>query len=377
MSFTTCASVEVDQVDSLNVLVIGKFYTEGFGRHIAETLEAMKHKVVRFESGPSHDIEGNVLAKRWFQARAKVHELSKQFPLVQRRLTRRLLRAVENENIDLTIICHDFLLPAEVRSLKAKTKSPVVMWFPDHIGNFQRSFFLNADYDALFFKDPFIVYRLAETLSRPVYYLPECCNPLYHKPCELSGRDRELYGCEITTAGNLYSYRVAVFSQLKGYEVKIWGNPPPLWMDIHLIEPMLQKKFVANEEKSKAFRAAKICVNNLYPAEVWGINARAFEIAGAGGFQMIEWRPGIEQLFRNGEELVSFTSMADLKDKIEYYLPREDERQRIAQNGQQRAHLEHTYEKRLELLLSTVFNRANGYPMPEISYTMQQEFESV
>ena len=361
----------------MTVLIIGKFYADAFALHIAETLEAMGHEVVRFESGVKYKTKGSVLSKRWTQVKSTVYELAKQFQIAQRSETRQLLSVAGRQAIDLTIVCHDFLRPAQMRSLKNETRSPVVLWFPDHIANFQRSFFLNAEYDALFFKDPYIVHRLNQTLSTRIYYLPECCNPRYHKTCELSPRDWEIYGCEIATAGNLYPYRGAFFSQLNGYEIKIWGSLPPLWMDVSLIEPMLQKKYVANEEKSKAFRAAKIVVNNIQPAEVWGINARAFEIAGAGGFQLIDWRPGIEQLFREDEELVTFSSMKDLKNKIEYYLPREDERRKIAWRAQGRAHLEHTYEKRMEVLLRTVFGGGKGFLLPEVSYLVHRELERV
>lgn len=35
----------------MNILIIGKFYIEGFALHIAETLTAMGHAVRRFEPG--------------------------------------------------------------------------------------------------------------------------------------------------------------------------------------------------------------------------------------------------------------------------------------------------------------------------------------
>lgn len=368
----------MDQRNDLNILVIGKFYTEGFALHIAETLETIGHRVVRFEPGVRYKNERGVIRKRWTQVKTTVHDLAKQFPVIQRGLTRHLLGVARNRQpINLTIVCHDFLLPKEVQCLREETNSPVVLWFPDHIANFQRAFFLNAEYDGLFFKDPYVVYRLNQMLSSSIYYLPECCNPRYHKPCELSPRDAETYGCDVATAGNMYPYRAAFFRQLKEYEVKIWGNPPPLWMDVSSIGPMLQGRYVSNEEKSKAFRAAKIVVNNLHPAEVWGINARAFEIAGAGGFQLLDERIGIDQLFEDGRELVTFSSMDDLKDKIDYYLEREEERSEIADRGQKRAHREHTYEARLALLLETVFSGAKGFPMPDSAYAHDKEFQKV
>ena len=35
----------------MNILVIGKFYIEGFALHIAETLVGMRHTVYRWEPG--------------------------------------------------------------------------------------------------------------------------------------------------------------------------------------------------------------------------------------------------------------------------------------------------------------------------------------
>jgi spore maturation protein CgeB len=337
----------------------------------------MGHQVIRYEPGIKIKTGGSVPAKKWMQVKSTLHELSKQSRVIQSRARSRLLSVAKTQAVGLTIVCHDFLHPFEVKLLKEATKSPVALWFPDAISNFHRTFFLNAPYDALFFKDPYIVHRLNQTLSARVYYLPECCNPRYHKSCDLLPHDREIYGCEIAAAGNLYPYRAAFFRQLSEYEVKIWGNPPPLWMDVRAIEPMLQRKYVANEEKSKAFRAAKIVVNNLHPAEVWGINARAFEIAGAGGFQLVDWRPALGQLFRDSEEVVTFSDMKDLKEKLEYYLPSEETRFKIARRAQERAHREHTYEKRLTLLLETVFNSARGFPLPEVSHNDGRELERV
>jgi spore maturation protein CgeB len=102
--------------------------------------------------------------------------------------------------------------------------------------------------------------------------------------------------------------------------------------------------------------------------EIWGVNVRCFEAAGVGAFQMVDWRPGLGHLFEDGKELITFHSMADLKQKIDYWLPRVAERRAIADAGQRRAHVEHTYRQRLELLLATLAGQALGYPIPDIRY---------
>lgn len=350
----------------MRILVIGKFYVEGFALHIAETLAAMGHEVSRYEPGVKYNSLGGLVSKRWRQIKSVLYELSQHLHVTQEMRKRRLLRIARENVPKLTVVCHDFLTPREVRKLKEVTGGPVVLWFPDALTSFGRSYFLNSGYDALFFKDPYIVHVLKRTLNLPIYYLPECFNPASLTEVQIRAEDEKCYGCDIVTAGNMYPYRGAFFKQLKGYSVRIWGNPAPLWMDVSGLEGMMQNRFVADADKAKAFRAAKIIVNSLHPAEVWGLNARAFEIAGAGGFQLVDWRPGLEQLFVDGKEIVSFSSMADLKEKVGFYLREDGLRKEIADRGRQRALRDHTYEKRLILLLDTVSGNSKGFPMPEL-----------
>ena len=350
------------------VLVVGRFHTEGVAAHIAEGFAALGHPVERFDPAFQRQTTAGKLRKRYEQVRTRLDDLAGNLPFVRARFSERLLSAARSRNIGFTLVCHDFLQPGEIRRLREETGAPVAIWFPDHIGNFSKAWFLSADYDALFFKDPFIVQNLRRTLDKPIYYMPECFNPQRHRLDSLSEEDHRIYGCDVATAGNLYSYRAAFFERLGDYEVKIWGNPPPLWMDDAPIRQMLQGRFVANEDKARAFLAAKIIVNNLNPAEIWGINARTFEIAGIGGFQLVDWRPGLGQLFEDGRELVSFRSMEDLREKIDHYLPLEEERREIARKGHERALRDHSFEVRLPLLVETAFGRAQGYPLPEIAY---------
>ena len=350
-------------------MVIGKFYTEGFAAHISETFESMGYEVVRHEVGPRRKIYRNALEMRLAQAKDQIAQLADQVPRIRRFATERLLASGQGRPIGLSIVCHDFLQPAEVASLKEKTGAPAVMWFPDAITGVGRSYFLSAPYDALFFKDPFIVYNLRRTMmNRAIFYLPECCNPRYHKPVPVAPEDFSRYGCDIATAGNMYPYRAEFFRNLIGYDVKIWGNPAPAWLDVSAIKGMIQNRFVANEEKSKAFLCAKIVLNNLNPAEIWGVNVRTFEIAAAGGFQCVDWRPGLSQLFVEGKEIVAFRDIDDLKRKLDLFLRNDDQRREIAHSSQQRAHKDHTYERRLALLMATVFEGRKGYPFPEIGW---------
>jgi len=355
----------------MNILVIGKFYTEGFALHIAETLMTMGHTVQRFEPGFRSNRSGGRLWHRVDQVWGAFHTATDAVPSVRAWRIGALWKVAEQGPLEVVIVCHDFLLPAEVAELKEHTGALVTLWFPDAAVNLGRAYFMNALYDALFFKDPYIVHVLDGVLGSPVYYLPECFNPARHSFSAGDAEDLEGYRCEITTAGNQHSYRTAFFKHLATYDVKLWGPPAPLWLDTGPVKKMYQGRSVLNEDKARAFRAAKIVVNNLHFGEVWGVNVRTFETAGAGGFQLVDWRPGLGQLFEDGKELISFKGIKDLKHKIDYYLAHDDERLEIAQAGMVRAKREHTYSHRLKLLLETLSGRARGFEMPEISYGLK------
>ncbi len=347
----------------MHTLVIGKFYSEGFALHIAETLADMGHQVERFEPGIKSGRAKTLFGKRLEQVRAALFSTTDNLQYFRRKRARTLWRNVESNQFDVALVCHDFLWPDEVARLKEHVGA-VALWFPDHLGVFGKGYFMNAPYDALFFKDPYLVRVLSDVLDSSVYYLPECCNPAKHTLPIESPIPSE-FRCELTTAGNQHPYRSAFLKHLTQYDLKIWGNPAPLWLNSPWTDRAFQGRPVHNHDKVRAFRGAKIVINNLHYGEIEGVNVRAFEAASSAAFQMVDWRLGLGQLFRDGEELVSFKNMRHLKQLIDYYLPRDSERDQIRQAGFQRVMREHTYRLRLELLLETINQRAAGYPMPE------------
>ena len=76
------------------------------------------------------------------------------------------------------------------------------------------------------------------------------------------------------------------------------------------------------------------------------IKGRNFEIPGCGGFLLTGKADNLEQYYEIGKEVVSFTNVDDLIDKVRYYLAHDDERQAIAQSGYKRTIRDHTYTKR-------------------------------
>ena len=60
------------------------------------------------------------------------------------------------------------------------------------------------------------------------------------------------------------------------------------------------------------------------------VNPRTFEIAACGGFQLVDRRSLLGELFEEGE-LELFGDLAELRGKIDHYLARPEERNRFAE----------------------------------------------
>lgn len=108
------------------------------------------------------------------------------------------------------------------------------------------------------------------------------------------------------------------------------------------------------QEMPLVFQNSKINLNITLRSIKNGIPLRALDIMGAGGFLLTNYQNDFNYHFIDGEDYVSFASREDMLDKIEYYLSHEKERCEIAQNGCQKVRSEHTYQKRLEEILSVV-----------------------
>lgn len=99
------------------------------------------------------------------------------------------------------------------------------------------------------------------------------------------------------------------------------------------------------------FDRAKININITLRSIHTGIPLRAFEILGAGGFLLSNYQADFADCYIDGEDYVSYSSMEDMMNKIEYYLSHDNERKEIAANGLRKTQEEHTYISRLREML--------------------------
>lgn len=106
----------------------------------------------------------------------------------------------------------------------------------------------------------------------------------------------------------------------------------------------------------KIFHLSKINLNITIKSIQSGLSLRVWDILGCGGFLLSNYQSEIPEYFEIGKDLDCYESLADLKQKVAFYLSHDDIRQEIAHNGYEKVKAMHTYEARIAAILRTIFS---------------------
>ncbi len=146
---------------------------------------------------------------------------------------------------------------------------------------------------------------------------------------------------EVSFVGTSYDDRAATLTKLieVGLPVTISG-PERRWRR-SLSPHIIRKSFVPGDFYSKEYREAiwrsKINLSFLTRSNEDEYTQKTFEIAGCGGFMIVERSEGHTSRFKEDEEAVFFSTPEELIEKIRRYLPDEESRRRIGLAGRERA----------------------------------------
>lgn len=84
------------------------------------------------------------------------------------------------------------------------------------------------------------------------------------------------------------------------------------------------------------YHSSKINLNVTSRTIESGIPQRIIDILSCGGFCLTNYQPEVGEYFADGEEIVMYSSMEDMVNKIDYYLIHEEERKQIAIKGHEK-----------------------------------------
>lgn len=288
------------------------------------------------------------------------------------RINHMLINKVKNFRPDILIVAGGFTIYAEtIKKLKNLTNVIAVNWIADYPRNFDLQLKSCIYYDHFFVSGSDALGKYRATGRKNGHWLPFACDPEIHKPVNLSSEEKKKYGCDICFVGSNYPERIELLEALGAFDLGIWGIG---WEKLPKNSPLRGKVrggIVRPEEWVKIFSASKIVLNitprralikapyisEMHENEFRMCNIRLFEILGCGAFQLVDAKPDAITLFKNKKHLVFYNSKAQLIERAQFYLENPAERARIARNGRQAVMENHTYQHRVEKILSVAKNK--------------------
>ncbi len=292
----------------LNVHVVGAQKTNypwGFENHVIPALEKIGCKVI------STDFR---------QERQNLPELLQQ-------------------KADIVLVCKgEFISPELIKSLPY----PTALWYCEQIGNEKEvdyeSFLRRKElaynataFDFVFTHDKANWEIYKNIGCKRVYWLPSAAvNTTVHKKlCIPKKYDITFIGSKTNRRKNILT---ALEKHFNVFTPNIWDS----------------------QELNHVFNESKI-VLNIHLSDLPNMETRIGEVLGSGSFLLTE-ELSSKDLFNDREHLVQWKrgNLNDLIDKIKHYLLNDDEREKIANNGHQFAVKRHTFERRMEELLTFI-----------------------
>lgn len=169
---------------------------------------------------------------------------------------------------------------------------------------------------------------------------------------------------DLSFAGSAYGfkaeghYRVEILSQVTDLGLKIWGGDR--WDRYFEYYPALkscyQGKHLNFNELNILYQNSKINLNISNPQCITTFQQRTFEIAAAKAFQIADYKEEIFEYFET-DEIETFKTIDELRDKVKYYLSKPDKREKMAEKAYKRVTSSgHTYKDRMLFYLKTIFN---------------------
>lgn len=176
------------------------------------------------------------------------------------------------------------------------------------------------------------------------------CDPDFHHPYTLTDDQRKAFACDIAFVGtlipdNLYSQRIQALEVLHDFDLGVWS--------VHELPTSLRpygRGGALGKDMLEVLSAAKMTINTHGDFMRYGGNMRLFEAAAVGVFQIADHLPGIQQWFTEGETIVTYKNIDELRSKVRYYLDHDGEREAIVQRGRYHVYAHHTYDQRVQRL---------------------------
>lgn len=264
------------------------------------------------------------------------------WPGRHRGLGRHLRRLAQHCDLAVSVK-GEYLRPQDVSAISAMV--PFFNWHPDH-ALLDQQLAAVPHYTAFCPKDSWTTTRLQAMGFDNVMTLPHASDPDL-----LGGLTTTSCPGRVTIVGSMYPYRAHWVEQVRqaGLSIEVFGSSRDARSlpGVSSVHPA-----VHGRAQGLALRHGLFTLNTHHPKDIAGANQRLFDAAAAGAPQITEDLPDSLEHFLPGDEILTFDGVDTLVAAIDELRRSPALRTRLARNSQARVREEHTYEHRLQALVT-------------------------
>lgn len=272
-------------------------------------------------------------------------------------LFRKIAKKIIDSEAELVVCTYRFTNPICIQLIKqAMPNVKVIHINPDQITTLEYQQIFASPYDAYFTKDPFMVDFMKHKMRLNAYYLPEAFNLRVHKmPVGDRIEFEKKIDIDVVAFGTMYPYREKMVGQLlkAGINVALFGTPDSRF-GTREIKNNFRNEFITGDRKAEILFGSKIVFNNFHYAEIESVNAKFFEIAGIGGFQICDFKKSLPEYSAIPADNFTFKNIDVAIELIKYYLDKPELRHELALKQYNHFMLNHTYEHRVNQILNVL-----------------------
>ena len=254
--------------------------------------------------------------------------------------------AFNADDFDLVFCSRTPALLPEIRKIKAISACPVVIWNVDKrldvrdFGPELLELFNLADLLCTAAAGNVEQYRQLCPDTR-VGFLPQGCDPDFHRIVEPTPEEGEKYACDVMFAGSIadgvHIGRRELLEYLKaeGVDLKLYG-------------PCTGQPKLTGDPLIRSYRSSKIVLGHNSGMRDLALNSsvRDYLVMASGGFLLTEGYTGIEEYFPGMCGV--YRSKEECLEKIGYYLDHPEEREAMVQKAYQVVRTRHRYLDRIK-----------------------------
>ena len=348
-----------DDKGMLRILFIGENWYGSNARSCADALRRMGHDVL--------DIDQQTFFPQVSMFTSRAVRRLIWFRLVEE-FNQFILRQSESFQPDIVLAFKGAEIFAKTLQSLRRQGALLYNYFPDTSAFAHGKWLPQSlpEYDCVFYTKPFWYSDVTKRMTlRAGYFLPHGYDPLLHRPVRLDARDISDYGCDVSFIGTHSPHKETLLKKLIGLrpnlDLRIWGNS---WEQCG--SPDLNKYingFALNGDRyTRGIQAARVNLA-IMRGPVAGASSgdlttsRTYTVPASGGFMLHERNPEVLDLYKEGEEIACFESAEELAEKIDFYLPYPQERERIARSGHARCVPAYSYDDRMAELIRWHFEQ--------------------